>query len=77
MVSTSNISLWWFSSTFQNSYTFVFYNQVKIFPVSPTQTLQDFDPGDSIFDATEWTDLSDGFNGKWKKKVNVQIFSSL
>ncbi|KAI5607733.1 ADNP homeobox 2b [Silurus asotus] len=32
------------------------------------KSFQEFDPGDSAFDATEWTDLSDGFNGKWKKK---------
>ncbi|XP_060721684.1 activity-dependent neuroprotector homeobox protein 2b [Tachysurus vachellii] len=36
--------------------------------LSLCQSLQEFDPGDSIFGATKWTDLSDGFNGKWKKK---------
>ncbi|KAB5517840.1 hypothetical protein PHYPO_G00171810 [Pangasianodon hypophthalmus] len=36
--------------------------------LSLCKSLQEFDPGDSVFDATEWTDLSDGFNGKWKKK---------
>ncbi|XP_058261227.1 activity-dependent neuroprotector homeobox protein 2b [Hemibagrus wyckioides] len=36
--------------------------------LSLCQNLKEFDPGDSVFGATRWTDLSDGFNGKWKKK---------
>lgn len=32
------------------------------------QDLQEFYPGDSIFDATDWNSLSDGFDGRWKKK---------
>ncbi|TRY74163.1 hypothetical protein DNTS_004227 [Danionella cerebrum] len=30
--------------------------------------LEEFYPGDSIADATDWWSLSDGFDGKWKKK---------
>ncbi|KAI4882610.1 hypothetical protein NFI96_032807, partial [Prochilodus magdalenae] len=32
------------------------------------QGLQDFDPGETVYNATEWSDLADGFDGKWKKK---------
>lgn len=62
--------------TFHNSCTLLYFvtDWVEIFLFfPPNQSLQEFDPGDSVFDATEWTDLSDGFNGKWKKKVNIQI----
>lgn len=66
------------SSPFQNSCIFLsfvetfFHLFFSSSSSSLNQSLQEFDPGDSVFDATEWTDLSDGFNGKWKKKVNTQ-----
>ncbi|KAL7826970.1 hypothetical protein AOLI_G00321790 [Acnodon oligacanthus] len=33
-----------------------------------SEGLKDFDPGDTVYNATEWSDLADGFDGKWKKK---------
>ncbi|XP_062845914.1 activity-dependent neuroprotector homeobox protein 2b [Trichomycterus rosablanca] len=36
--------------------------------LSLCENLQEFDPGESVFNATEWADFCDGFNGKWKKK---------
>ncbi|XP_066531409.1 activity-dependent neuroprotector homeobox protein 2b [Hoplias malabaricus] len=35
---------------------------------SLTQGLQEFDPGETAFNATEWSDLADGYDGRWKKK---------
>ncbi|XP_051992035.1 activity-dependent neuroprotector homeobox protein 2-like [Xyrauchen texanus] len=32
------------------------------------EDLQEFYPGDKVFDATDWCDLSDGFDGRWIKK---------
>ncbi|XP_056335794.1 activity-dependent neuroprotector homeobox protein 2b [Danio aesculapii] len=32
------------------------------------QELQEYYPGDNIFDATDWCNLSDGFDGRWRKK---------
>ncbi|XP_026145759.1 activity-dependent neuroprotector homeobox protein 2-like [Carassius auratus] len=32
------------------------------------QELQEFYPGDNVFDATDWPSLSDGFEGRWRKK---------
>ncbi|KAA0710236.1 Activity-dependent neuroprotector homeobox protein 2 [Triplophysa tibetana] len=32
------------------------------------QELQEYFPGDNIFDATDWNSLSDGYDGRWKKK---------
>ncbi|XP_051527270.1 activity-dependent neuroprotector homeobox protein 2-like [Myxocyprinus asiaticus] len=36
--------------------------------LSWTEDLQEFYPGDNVFDATDWCDLSDGFDGRWIKK---------
>ncbi|KAL7883816.1 hypothetical protein SRHO_G00014740 [Serrasalmus rhombeus] len=33
-----------------------------------SEGLKDFDPGDTVYNATEWSDLADGFGGRWKKK---------
>ncbi|XP_077051529.1 activity-dependent neuroprotector homeobox protein 2b [Siphateles boraxobius] len=32
------------------------------------QELQEFYPGDNVFDATDWCSLSDGYDGRWRKK---------
>ncbi|KAG9278915.1 activity-dependent neuroprotector homeobox protein 2-like [Astyanax mexicanus] len=36
--------------------------------LSLSEGLQSFDPGDTVYNATEWNDLADGYDGKWKKK---------
>lgn len=41
------------------------------------QELQEFYPGDNVFDATDWCSLSDGFDGRWRKKVNVTSINVL
>ncbi len=40
------------------------------------QELQEFYPGDNVFDATDWPSLSEGFDRRWKKKVNLKCYFS-
>lgn len=71
------MALSYFSGLMYSTFPAFTTDLLEILPFSSTQSLQEFDPGKSVFDATKWTDLSDGFNGKWKKKVNIQFLSSL